>query len=182
MAQDRETILHDLDTSFKSILGLVNQALGTALTTKDPMGSENSRNGASKPSVCNKILANIKSFTDIIKDPKASSSSPPPNIPSRNPLETNPKSNPNRQNARRKLRRIRENRQKGILTCYRCGERNHISSQCRNAVIYFNCGRLGHRSTNCRVATLRTSSMPLISLIYILYSIRVLSQKLCILC
>jgi Zinc knuckle len=163
MAQDCETIIHDLDISFKSILSLVNQVLGTAPVAKDLVGPENSRKEVSKLGVCNKILANIKSFTDIIKDSKTSNSSRTPNIPSQNPPATNPQPNPNHQNIRQKLRQIINNRQKEIFTCYRCGERKHISSQCRNAVVCFDCGRLGHCSTNCRVATLRASSVQIAS-------------------
>ena len=34
--------------------------------------------------------------------------------------------------------------------CYRCGDRGHRASSCRNALVCFTCGRLGHRAANCR--------------------------------
>jgi Domain of unknown function (DUF4283)/Zinc knuckle len=49
----------------------------------------------------------------------------------------------------RKITQIREDRKKGIITCYRCGEKNHSSRDCRNAIVCFECGRLGHRSRQC---------------------------------
>lgn len=34
--------------------------------------------------------------------------------------------------------------------CYRCGDRGHRASSCRNALVCFTCGRLGHRAANCQ--------------------------------
>jgi Domain of unknown function (DUF4283)/Zinc knuckle len=51
----------------------------------------------------------------------------------------------------RKITQIREDRKKGVITCYRCGEKNHSSRDCRNAIVCFECGRLGHRSRQCSI-------------------------------
>lgn len=56
--------------------------------------------------------------------------------------------------ARAKLHTLRAPSQKAIPFCYRCGDRGHLSSSCRNTVVCFECDRLGHRSTNCKAVTL----------------------------
>lgn len=56
--------------------------------------------------------------------------------------------------ARAKLHTLRASSQKAFPFCYRCGDRGHLSSSCRNAVVCFECDRLGHRSTNCKAVTL----------------------------
>jgi Domain of unknown function (DUF4283)/Zinc knuckle len=61
-----------------------------------------------------------------------------------------------------KISQIRQDRHKGIITCFRCGEQNHLSRNCRNAIVCFECGRLGHRSSQCKAITsIPHSSFPL---------------------
>jgi Domain of unknown function (DUF4283)/Zinc knuckle len=55
-----------------------------------------------------------------------------------------------RSRAFQKISQIKADRAKGVLTCYRCGEKNHLSRDCRNPIICFECGKVGHRSSNCR--------------------------------
>lgn len=65
--------------------------------------------------------------------------------------------------ARAKLNAIQQEREKGEIVCYRCGDSGHLSHSCRNALVCFVCGRLGHRSQNCRSIT----SLPLSQLSFV---------------
>jgi hypothetical protein len=56
----------------------------------------------------------------------------------------------NRSRAQQKISQIRSDCFKGVVTCYRCRERNHTSRDYRNALICFERGRLGHKSKDCR--------------------------------
>jgi hypothetical protein len=119
-------------------MDLVNKAIMTQPTPKssEPNGAGKSRKEANKPGVYNKITENIKSFTDIITEPRSCNNTQIPaqslHIPSTIPSASLPasKSNPppkpnpspNLNGAKQKLKQIRENRRKGILTCYRCRE------------------------------------------------------------
>jgi hypothetical protein len=60
----------------------------------------------------------------------------------------------NRSKTSVKLDSIRSLTQRGIPTCFRCGDRGHLSSSCRNSIVCFECGCLGHRSHHCRAITL----------------------------
>jgi hypothetical protein len=171
----RNILLRDLDSSFKSIRDLISKALvspenqshpvqsnpgqsrGSDTSTIDRVDPEKSRNGSGETGVCKNLWANIRSFTGSIADPILRNISQPPKKPTEPPIQNisplnqaNPKSN-----AQRKLAQIRENRRKGIVTCYRCGEKNQLSNACQNAVVCFDCGRLGHRSTNYRAIILK---------------------------
>jgi Zinc knuckle len=164
---DRASILRELDTSFKNIITLISKALPSDQIkdgnqrTNIPIkqaGPVNSRKEVDKPGVYGKIMANIRSFTDIIDEPKSKTT---PNTVQNHqtppvPLVQNvPICNPNpKLQAYRKLNQIRENQRNGVITCYRCGEHNHLSSECHNAPVCFACGKLRHRSKNCRSITL----------------------------
>jgi hypothetical protein len=41
--------------------------------------------------------------------------------------------------AKNKISQILEERKKGVIVCYRCGEINHTSRDCRNAIVFFEC-------------------------------------------
>jgi Zinc knuckle len=96
----------------------------------------------------NKIQTKLISFDT--KDIAAPISIPPP--------KPNPK--PTIATAHQRLNQIREYRRRGIITCYRCSERNHSSTECRNALVCFACGRLGHRSNTCQAITLKQNPNP----------------------
>jgi hypothetical protein len=60
----------------------------------------------------------------------------------------------NRFRASIKIFQIHADRAKGVIACYRYGEKDHTSRECRNSIVSFECGRLGRRSVNFRAITL----------------------------
>lgn len=111
------------------------------------------------------FTAGLWSLVDAVKEPflkllSLTNKDPTTQTPTLHQPQTttsvNPRSYPRTQfyqqrgRARTKLAKIREDRQKSILSCLRCCEKNHHSRDCRNSIVYFECGKIGHRSHNCR--------------------------------
>lgn len=53
---------------------------------------------------------------------------------------------------------LRSLSKKKTPTCYRCDDRGHIASSCRNALVCFSCMKVGHRSHSCKATTTRSPS------------------------
>ncbi|KAF3342090.1 Zinc knuckle [Carex littledalei] len=54
---------------------------------------------------------------------------------------------------RSKLASLRAASSPSSPICLRCGDRGHLASQCRNAVLCFLCNRFGHRARWCKATT-----------------------------
>jgi Zinc knuckle len=70
--------------------------------------------------------------------------------PTQNKQDLNQPLRFHRSKASKKISQIRTDKEKGIVTCYSCGEKNHLSRDCRNSLVCFECGKIGHRSRDCR--------------------------------
>jgi Zinc knuckle len=170
---ERDRLLRELDSSFKTIITLVNKAFPSQTSAPTPSVVEpgKTRNNNQEPDVCKKWIDNFRSLaglkTDFNKLSDTKQLASPISIPSltTKPKSLNPPPNPTPKPQIpppisklkpliQKLNQIRENRRRGIITCYRCGERNHRATECRNALVCFAYGRLGHRSNTCRAITL----------------------------
>lgn len=74
--------------------------------------------------------------------------------PSKPPLPISPSK------ASRKISSLRTNTKPRLRSCFRCGERGHLASQCRSSLVCFACGKVGHRSVTCKKPSLLTIPSP----------------------
>jgi Zinc knuckle len=145
--------------------------LGTPILTEQ-MGPINgdSRNRVQKINAATGLYSslsrNMKFFAAKVKEPilKFNNFKADPSItqvttqqekhktlkPTQNKRDLNQPLRFHRSIAYKKISQIRTDKEKGIVTCYRCREKNHLSRDCRNSIVCFECGKIGHRSRDCR--------------------------------
>jgi hypothetical protein len=63
-----------------------------------------------------------------------------------------------------KLSSLREQREREKIICCHCGDLGHLSSACRNSIVYFMYDKVGHRSWQCQSAQPIDISRPHLSL------------------
>jgi Zinc knuckle len=115
------------------------------------------------PGLYSTISKNVRSFAEkltepMLKRPYQAVNPPTTQVFTQEPSHlieghtkrTAPSRGIRRSRAFQKISQIKADRAKGVITCYRCGEKNHLSRDCRNPIICFECGKVGHRSSNCR--------------------------------
>lgn len=90
-------------------------------------------------------FANIARSLQLL-NPNSSLISHPPSLLSNSFLRVPPHF---RFNTSRKLAQVRQVHAKGSDTYLRCGDRNHVSRDCRNVLTCFECEKIGHRSLSC---------------------------------
>jgi hypothetical protein len=63
-----------------------------------------------------------------------------------------------------KFTTLKEQREKGTIVCYPCGDLGHLSSICHNPIVYFSYDKIKHRSWQCRSVPPMIFSRPPLSL------------------
>jgi hypothetical protein len=53
-----------------------------------------------------------------------------------------------------RVRDLQSQRSIGRPVCFRCGDHDHHTTECRNALVCFSCGHLNHHSHQCHATTM----------------------------
>jgi hypothetical protein len=61
---------------------------------------------------------------------------------------------PPQNTARVRVRNLQSNRSRGRHVCFRCSDTDHLTSECRNALVRFSYNRLGYHSHQCIATTI----------------------------